>query len=121
MGWEASKRNRWYMRRTWTSVGYPLWYHDALVPAVEDSFRLQDVDRDGSDGKQLESHVYAGHGWSGGPLFRIVDGIGYVAGVDSGSEIEGGPFGLISREHTVNAGGLLLGRLITYGRHNWAL
>jgi len=120
VGWEASKRNRWYMRRSWTSVGYPEFFHDALVPAVEGPFKLQDVDREGKDGKQLESHVYAGHGWSGGPLFRVVDGIAYLAGVDSGSEREGGPFGWIIRDHTVNAGGVLLGRLITYGRKHWA-
>jgi V8-like Glu-specific endopeptidase len=119
MGWQASSSNSFYKDGTWTSVGYPGDSHDGNLQMVEDGIKLDDVDDEGSDGKELESYVYSTDGWSGGPLFRLVDSDPRVVGVMSGNEKEFSFWDFFTADHTVSAGGLHMARLIAYGRENW--
>jgi len=121
MGWEASRGNRWYSGGRGPASGTPSssatrWCRPSRVPSSCGTW----TEKGGMGRSGLENHVYAGREWPRGLLFRVVDGIAYLAGVDRGSQREGGPFGWITRDHTVNTGGGLLGRLITYGRKHWA-
>lgn len=119
MGWHASSGDGFYLDGVWTSVGYPGDSHRGRVPMVEDRIKLDDVDDEGSDGKELESYVYASHGWSGGPMFYLLDGDPRVVGVMSGYEEELSFWDFFVKEHTVSAGGMHMARLIAYGRENW--
>jgi V8-like Glu-specific endopeptidase len=120
MGWKASTGDSFYMDGAWTSVGYPADFHNGIAPAMEDGIKLDDVDDEGSDGKELESYVYSSKGWSGGPFFRVESDGPKLVGVLSGYEEEFSVWDWFIAKHTVNAGGMHLGQLITYGRTNWA-
>jgi hypothetical protein len=120
MGWHASSGDSFYYSHRWTSVGYPDDSFGGQVPMVEDNIGLDDVDDEGSDGKELESYVFASHGWSGGPLFGILDGQPKVVGVVSGFETEFSFWDFFVKDHTVSAGGMHMASLIAYGRNNWA-
>ena len=119
MGWESSSSNDFYLDRTWTSVGYPDDSFGGQEMMVEDGIRLDDVDDEGSDGKELESYVYSSAGWSGGPLFEMTAGGPLLGGVMSGFEEEFSFWDFFVADHTVSAGGLHMAHLIAYGRENW--
>jgi V8-like Glu-specific endopeptidase len=119
MGWRASSGDSLYYNGRWTSVGYPDDFHGGQVAAEEDGIKLEDVDDQGSDGKELESYVYASAGWSGGPLFDVEPDWPRVVGVMSGSETEFSFWDFFTATHSVSAGGLHMGQLITYGRTFW--
>ena len=86
---------------------------------VEDGIRLDDVDDEGSDGKELESYVYSSPGWSGGPLFEMTAKGPLLGGVMSGNEEEFSFWDFFVQDHSVSAGGLHMAHLIAYGRENW--
>jgi V8-like Glu-specific endopeptidase len=122
MGYRASTKDDMYYARTWTSVGYPRVYEEGLVPALEENVSIVDIDGEGSDGKELESHVYGSKGWSGGPLFAVEgDGQPRVVGVMSGYEEEFSFWDWFIAKHTVHAAGMRMANLIQYGRTNWGI
>lgn len=120
VGWRSSSGDDMYSNGRWTSVGYPDDFHEGQVAAVEDGIKLDDVDDEGSDGKELESYVYASFGWSGGPLFDIEPDWPRVVGVMSGTETEFSLWDFFTATHSVSAGGTYMGQLVTYGRTFWA-
>lgn len=56
----------------WSSVGYPSNWGGAQVPAFEGAITIKQMGTQVVDGDiTLSSALYADHGWSGGPLFRL--------------------------------------------------
>lgn len=119
MGSHGSSGDGFYMDGTWTSVGYPGDSMNGQVPMVELGIRLDDVDDEGSDGKELESHVFSTPGWSGGPLWGWVDDQPKVVGVMSGFEEEFSFWDFFTADHSVSAGGNHMVNLVKYGWANW--
>ena len=119
MGSQGSKDNDFYKRITWTSVGYPADSHSGNVQMVEEFIKLSDVDDEGSNGKELESYVYSSGGWSGGPLFHMLENGAYLGGVLSGREKEVSIWDFFTATHTLSAGGIFMVDLIKYGLANW--
>ena len=107
-----------YYNGVWTSVGYPV---EPANPGgqsmiVEDNVKIIDVDDEGSEGKELETHLYSVGGWSGGPLWAFFGpNEPYVIGVMSGDETD-----FLQPRHTVSAGGSAMVKLVKYGIANWS-
>ncbi|OAQ59073.1 trypsin domain-containing protein [Pochonia chlamydosporia 170] len=119
MGYRASSGDSLYYNFPWTSVGYPQDTLNGKVMTVQGNLWVRDVDNDG-DGKELETDVFAGKGWSGGPMFASSLADNHVVGVLSGLEEEFDLFGPFVADHDVTAGGMLLARLISWARSNYA-
>lgn len=119
MGSHASSGDDFYYDGEWTSIGYPTDSMGGQVPMVELGIKLEDVDDEGSSGKELESHVFSTGGWSGGPLWGWVDGQPKVVGVMSGNEEEFSFWDFFTADHSVSAGGGHLVDLVKYGWATW--
>lgn len=74
MGCRAYPNDRDYYDGFWASVGYPAELSNPGVrfTIVEESVKIVDVDDEGSEGKELETHVFSLGGWSDGPLWAFV-------------------------------------------------
>lgn len=79
-----------YTEARWISVGYPGWFFNANRPAVEFDIDIDDIDSD-DPGLELEitDGQAGGDGWSGGPLWGVVDNDFRVIGIRSGTEKDG--------------------------------
>lgn len=126
-GWLGSQwwsDNGPYMDRgDWVSVGYPRDAMGGQVMMVERNIKLHDVDDEGSSGRELEAHTFSTNGWSGGPIFGVLDQQHRCVGVMSGREWESDGFlGIFGSAHwhSVSAGGKMMTELILYGLANWA-
>jgi len=120
VGWMGSQSfgndNRYY-NGSWISVGYPAepgTNPGANYMIVQQPVKIVDVDDEGSDGKELESDLYALGGWSGGPLWANIGGQNKVIGVMSGDETD-----FLQPRHTTSAGGIAMVRLVQWGWSNW--
>jgi hypothetical protein len=100
-----------YTSRRWISVGYPGWFFDAKRPAVEFDIDIDDIDND-DPGLELEiTHGQAGgDGWSGGPLWGVIDNDVRIIGIRSGSEKDE-----LDPRRGVFSGGRLMVDLIKHG------
>jgi hypothetical protein len=79
-----------YTSARWISVGYPGWFFNANRPTVEFDIDIDDIDND-DPGLELEitdGHA-GGQGWSGGPLWGVIDNDFRVIGIRSGTEKDG--------------------------------
>ncbi len=87
MGTQSFASESSYKNRRWISVGYPGWFFNANLPAVEFDIDIDDIDND-DPGLELEitQGQAAGDGWSGGPLWGVVDNDFRVIGIKSGTE-----------------------------------
>ena len=118
MGVQSYGNDSGYYNGVWTSVGYPIESvnPDAQFMLVEEDVRILDVDDEGSEGKELETHLYSLRGWAGGPLWAFLGpNDPRVIGVLSGEEVD-----LLQPRHTVSAGGLAMVKLVRYGKANWS-
>jgi hypothetical protein len=79
-----------YTNARWISVGYPGWFFNANRPAVEFDIDIDDIDND-DPGLELEitDGQAGGDGWSGGPLWGVIDNDFRVIGIRSGTEKDG--------------------------------
>jgi hypothetical protein len=79
-----------YTDARWISVGYPGWFFNANRPAVEFDIDIDDIDSD-DPGLELEitDGQAGGDGWSGGPLWGVIDNDFRVIGIRSGTEKDG--------------------------------
>ncbi|KAF4227349.1 hypothetical protein CNMCM8980_002711 [Aspergillus fumigatiaffinis] len=125
-GWLGSQwwsDNAGYSSTPWTSVGYPGDAMNGQVMMIEKQIRLHQVDAEGAVGRELEAHTFSTPGWSGGPMFGVLDAQQRCVGVMSGKEFEDdGLTGSFSGKHwhSVSAGGKGMTDLILYGLANWA-
>lgn len=93
LGWFGSQsfgeEDDYYSGR-WTSVGYPSWFFNGNRPAVEFNIDIDDIDND-APGLELETNFgdAFGGGWSGGPLFGVINNDFKVIGIKSGWEWDG--------------------------------
>ncbi|PGH04898.1 hypothetical protein AJ80_08447 [Polytolypa hystricis UAMH7299] len=115
-----------YMNRSWHSSGYPIDALQGKGQMLLSDIKLTEVDNHGTQGKELETHVFASPGWSGGPMWDYIDGNPKIVGVCSGGEKDcseqvGGCTGLenTGNYHDVSAGGKLMTDLVLYGMANW--
>ena len=108
-----------YTDPLWPSVGYPQVYLDGLQPVLDTNIGIEDIDNDSNHSKELEvdySDAFGG-GWSGGPLFGPIGGVGgdyRVIGVKSGYEADGW-----DPVRAVFAGGRPMVEIVKYGWANW--
>lgn len=100
-----------YYDAAWTSVGYPGNFMSGQRPAVEFNIGVRDIDND-SPGLEIETVLFALHGWSGGPLWGFIDSDPRVIGIESGYEKD-----FLDPTRTVFAGG---SHLVDLVRHGWA-
>ncbi len=114
MGSIHSTNDDFYEDRRWISVGYPTSFSGGQRPAVEVNVRVEDIDNEGSDGREIETNRFASGGWSGGPLWGFVNGDPRVVGVCSGQEKDG-----FDPRRDVHAGGRHLVDLVKFGFANW--
>ena len=108
-----------YTDPLWLSVGYPDVYLQGLVAALDTNIGIEDIDDDDNGSLELEVDygVTFGGGWSGGPLFGPIGGVGgpfKVIGVKSGYEADGW-----DPVRGVFAGGRPMVGLVKYGLANW--
>jgi hypothetical protein len=108
-----------YLDGRWTSVGYPGDSSGGQVPMVELDIALDDIDDEGSSGKELESYVFSTGGWSGGPLWGWIGDQPRIVGVMSGNEEELSFWDFFTADHSVSAGGGHMVDLVKYGWSNW--
>lgn len=122
LGWMGSQSfgdDDRYEDPLWLSVGYPGVYLDGRFPVLETNIGVEDVDDESGGGRELEVDysVTFGGGWSGGPLFGPIGGVGgdyRVVGVKSGSEADG-----YDPVRGVFAGGRPMVELVKHGWANW--
>ena len=78
-----------YERHRWITNGYPTWFFNGNKPTVNFDVRIVDIDND-DPGLELEVdyNVGFGGGWSGGPLWNIVNGQPRIIGIKSGWEVD---------------------------------
>jgi V8-like Glu-specific endopeptidase len=122
VGWMGSQS--WsddapYLDGRWTSVGYPVDASGGQVPMAELDLKLDDIDDESSDGKELESYVFSTGGWSGGPMWGWINDQPRVVGVMSGFEEEFSFWDFFTADHSVSAGGGHMVDLVKYGWSNW--
>ncbi|MBD2101658.1 hypothetical protein [Leptolyngbya sp. FACHB-261] len=98
----------------YTSVGYPGDVQNGQVPCVEYGLTIQDVDDEGENAKELETRLFGGKGWSGGPLFSDIDGGTLIVGVRSGRETD-----FLTKRRVVHASGRKLVDIVRYAHENW--
>ena len=105
MGTQSFGSESSYKTRRWTSVGYPDWFFNGGRPAVEFDIDIDDIDSD-DPGLELEitEGQAAGKGWSGGPLWGVVDNDFKVIGIKAGSETDE----FDPRREVFSGGGLLV-------------
>lgn len=126
LNWRIGERTGWmgsfqttnddfYEDRRWISVGYPAAFAGGQRPAVEVNVRVEDVDNEGSDGREIETATFTSGGWSGGPLWGFIDNDPKVVAVNSGSEKD-----FLDPRRDVHAGGKHLVDLVKFGHANWA-
>jgi hypothetical protein len=100
-----------YTAARWISVGYPGWFFNANRPAVEFDIDIDDID---SDDPGLELEITDGHaggqGWSGGPLWGVIDNDFRVIGIRSGTEQDG-----LDPRRGVFSGGRHMVELVKHG------
>lgn len=114
LGWLGSQwwsRESHYYGNRWTSVGYPSWFFSGMRPAAELDIAIVDIDSD-DPGLELETtfNTAAGGGWSGGPLWGVVNDDFRVIGIKSGWEVD-----VYDPGRGVFAGGKLMVELIKHG------
>jgi V8-like Glu-specific endopeptidase len=115
MGSFHSTDDDFYEDRRWISVGYPSSFAFGERPAVEVNVRCEDVDNEGSDGREIETNRFGSKGWSGGPLWNFVFANDpRVVAVMSGDEKDG-----LDPRRNVHAGGKHLVDLVKFGFANW--
>ena len=119
MGSWGSSGDDFYYDGEWISVGYPGDSFGGHVPMVELGIKIDDVDDEGSDGKELEAYPFASPGWSGGPLWGWVHDQARVVGIMSGEETEFSFWDFFTVDYHVSAGGLRMVDLVKYGWANW--
>jgi V8-like Glu-specific endopeptidase len=116
-GWLGSEWNSdedFYYDNSWISVGYPLSQpNGGERPSIEIPIGVRDIDNDGN-GLEIETHLFAYGGWSGGPLWAWRDGEPRVVGIESGYEKD-----FLDPTRTVFAGGEHMVNLVKYGWANW--
>jgi hypothetical protein len=112
VGWlpVTSMKESRYDDFTYTSVGYPGAVQDGQVPCIENGLTIRDIDDGGTGGKQLETRLYGGPGWSGGPLWAAIDGEVKIAAVHTGRQTDG-----LDPRRTVHSGGGRLVEFVAYG------
>jgi V8-like Glu-specific endopeptidase len=119
MGSQSWSNDDSYLNGRWTSVGYPSDSFGGQVPMIELDIALDDIDDEGSSGKELESYVFATAGWSGGPLWGWINDQPRIVGVMSGFEEEFSFWDFFTADHSVSAGGGHMVDLVKYGWSNW--
>jgi len=116
-GWQGSwwsPDEGWYTSGPWLSVGYPKASPSGGArPSLEVPVWVQDLDDDG-DGLEIETHLFATGGWSGGPLWGWRGDQPRVVGIESGFEKD-----FLDPTRTVFGGGRHLVDLVRYGYANW--
>jgi len=118
MGSQSFGSDSDYYNGVWTSVGYPAEpaNPEAKFMIVEENVKIIDIDDEGSEGKELETHVFSLGGWSGGPLWAFFGpNDPRVIGILSGRETD-----FLQPRHTVSAGGIAMVKLVKYGIANWS-
>jgi len=118
-GWMGSKsyaNDSDYYKGNWVSVGYPSEPANpgAQFMVVEKNVKILDVDDEGSEGKELETHLYSLGGWSGGPLWAYLPKEPHVIGIMSGDETD-----FLQPRHSVSAGGIAMVNLVKWGMAKW--
>jgi hypothetical protein len=100
-----------YAIRRWISSGYPTWFKDGNRPAAEFDVEIVDIDSD-DPGLELETtyNTAMGGGWSGGPLWGVIDDDFKIVGIKSGWEVD-----LYDPARGVFAAGRLMVELIKHG------
>lgn len=114
MGTRSFSDHEKYLRRGYMSAGYP--EYASGWPKAELGIGVRDVDGD-NDGRELETVLFGGHGWSGGPLFAWFGDDLRAVGVCHGKETE-----MVFPWYVVNlvfGGGKHLIDLVRYGQANW--
>jgi hypothetical protein len=109
--WRSSES--FYYNGSWLSVGYPGSFMNGERPALEVPVPVHDIDNDG-DGLEIETHLFAFEGWSGGPMWGWVVDQPRIVGVVSGYETD-----VFDPTRTVFAGGQHMVNLVNFGWANW--
>jgi V8-like Glu-specific endopeptidase len=125
LNWRIGERTGWlgsmwssdedfYTDDPWLSTGYPSASPSGgQRPSAEVPVWVRDLDNEG-DGLEIETHLFAMGGWSGGPLWGWRDGQPRVVGIESGFEND-----VFDPTRTVFGGGEHLVDLVKYGYAHW--
>jgi hypothetical protein len=114
LGSAWSSDENWYTGAPWLSVGYPAASPSkGGRPSIEIPVWVQDLDNEG-DGLEIETHLFATGGWSGGPLWGWRGEQPRVVGIESGFEKD-----FFDPTRTVFGGGRHLVDLVLYGHAKW--
>jgi hypothetical protein len=113
MGWYSTTNEDFYEKASFFSAGYQGAYYFGNEPSIEMNIKVDDIDNDSFDSKEIEVNRFSNKGWSGGPLFTWLDnrtaGVTvpgpYVCGILSGREDDG----WFEPERTVFSAGRPLG------------
>ena len=78
-----------YYDPDWISVGYPGVFYNGMRPAVDFDIGIRDIDND-DPGLELETtyNTAFGGGWSGGPLWGVINNDFKIIGIKSGWEVD---------------------------------
>lgn len=118
LGWMGSQsfgdEDDYYDNR-WISVGYPTVFYSGNRPQVNFDVEVEDIDND-DPGLEIETDydVGFGGGWSGGPLWGVINNDFKIIGVKSGYEADGW-----DSVRSVFSGGNLMVELIKHGLANF--
>jgi hypothetical protein len=118
LGWMGSKSfgsDDDYYNPRWISNGYPTWFKDGNRPAAEFDVKIVDLDSD-DPGLELEVtyNTAMGGGWSGGPLWGVINNDFKIIGIKSGWEVD-----VYDPARGVFSGGNLMVELIKHGLANF--
>lgn len=104
-----------YYDPSWISVGYPDVFYNGQRPSVEFGIGIRDLDSD-DPGLEIETtyNTASGGGWSGGPLWGVINNDFRIIGIKSGFEVD-----VYDPARGVFSGGSLMIDLIRHGLTNF--
>jgi len=111
----------WNNLPVWSNIGYPGDIDNALEPAFQQGFTIDDTDGDSNGGEELETeNCDLNHGNSGGPIYAWWNNgtDPRIVGVVSGQETEY-QFPFSTQNDNVFASGAGFTSLCAWGRSNW--